>query len=239
MNRKYLFGIIGLALGVAVSFYWTRDYNAKNATASTTSKSTTSMAGGTGTSVGDQKAMMGDVAATIEKAKSNPKDYDAQVAAARVFYQINRFAEAVEYLEKAYAINPTEIAKQGALGFIGQFYFDQKKYAEAEEWLHKAIEADPKDGDAHVILAKIFMQRQPPQADKAIQDLQKAIQINPKNAHAFGHLVEAYALKKDAKAAEEALNKLKAAEPTNHRISALQTLIADVKAGKPITLPSE
>jgi tetratricopeptide (TPR) repeat protein len=237
MNRKYLFGIIGLAFGIAISFYMTRDFNAKNATVTPTT--TGGMAGSTETGAGGQKAAMGEVAATIEKAKNNPKDYEAQVAAARVFYQINRFAEAVEYLEKAYAINPTEIAKAGALGFIGQYYFDQKKYAEAEEWLNKAIAADPKDADVHVILAETFMQRQPPQPDKAIQDLQKAIQLNPKNAHAFGHMVEAYALKKDAKLAEDALNKLKEVEPTNNRISVLQTLIADVKAGKPITLPKE
>jgi tetratricopeptide (TPR) repeat protein len=238
MNRKYLFGIIGLAFGIAVSFYLTRDFNAKNATPTPTT-ATGGMAGGIETGAGGQKAAMGEVAATIEKAKNNPKDYDAQVAAARVFYQINRFAEAVEYLEKAYAINPTEIAKQGALAFIGQYYFDQKKYDEAEEWLNKAIAAEPNDADAHVTLAETFMQRQPPQPDKAIQELQKGIKINPKNAHAFGHMVEAYALKKDAKSAEDALNKLKEAEPANPRIAALQTLIADVKAGKPITLPKE
>jgi Flp pilus assembly protein TadD len=83
------------------------------------------------------------------------------------------------------------------------------------------------------------MQRQPPQPDKAIQELQKATRINPKDAHAVAHLVEAYALKKDAKSAEETLNQLKALEPTNNRIAVLQTLLADVKAGKPITLPSE
>lgn len=238
MNRKYLIGIIGLALGIAVSFYLTRDYNAKNATSTT--KPAGGMTGASGSSVGEQKAMMGDVAATIEKAKNNPKDYDAQVAAASTFYQINRFAEAVEYLERAYAADPAKISKEkGALGFIGQYYFDQKKFKEAEEWLHKAGEADPTDAEVHVMLAKTYMQGQPPQPVKAIQDLQKATKINPKDAHAFAHLVEAHALNKDAKSAEDALNKLKALEPTNNRISALQTVIADVKAGKPITLPKE
>ncbi|MBI3651200.1 MAG: tetratricopeptide repeat protein [Acidobacteria bacterium] len=236
MNRKYLFGVAGLALGVIISFYWTRSFNTTNAGTQNAAAPTAAMPSA---GVGDQKAMMGDVAQTIEKAKSNPKDYDAQVAAARVFYQIQRFGEAVEYLEKAYAINPAEIAKQGALGFIGQYYFDQKKYEEAEKWLNKAVEADPNEPDAHIILAETFMQRQPPQPDKAIQALQRAIKVSPKNGHAYGHLVEAYALKKDAKAAEEALAKLKEAEPANNRIAALQTLVADVKAGKAITLPSE
>jgi tetratricopeptide (TPR) repeat protein len=237
MNRKYLFGIIGLVLGLGISFYWTRSFNAANATTSNTSKPTSDMAGGG--SVKDQKAMMEDVAKTIETAKSNPKDFSAQMAAATVYYRINRFAEAVEYLERAYAIDPIETGKKGALGFIGQYYLDQKKYDEAEEWLHKAVAADPNDAEAHVSLAKTFLQRQPPQPDKAIQDLQKATKINPKDAHALAHMVEAYALKKDAKGAEEALNKLKTLEPTNNRISVLQTLIADVKAGKSITLPSE
>jgi tetratricopeptide (TPR) repeat protein len=238
MNRKYLYGIIGLALGIVVSFYMTRSYNTTNAGATNTASKAPGMAGAG--DVGGQKAAMGDVAQTIEKAKNNPKDYQAQVDAARVYYQIQRFAEAVEYLERAYAINPTEIAKQGALGFIGQYYFDQKKYEEAEKWLNKAIEADPNEAEAHIILAETFMKRETPQADKAIQELQRAIKLDPKSsAHAYGHMVEAYALKKDAKAAEDALNKLKEAEPTNNRISALQTLIADVKAGKPITLPSE
>jgi tetratricopeptide (TPR) repeat protein len=236
MNRKYLYGIIGLAIGIAVSFYFTRSYNTTNAGATNAAPNAPGMAGASG---GDQKAMMGDVAQTIEKAKNNPKDYEAQVAAARVFYQIQRFPEAVEYLERAYAINPTEIAKQGALGFIGQHYFDQKKYEEAEKWLNKAIEAEPNDPEAHVILAETFIKREPPQPDKAIQELQRATKIDAKSAHAYGHLVEAYALKKDAKAAEDALAKLKEMEPTNNRISALQTMIADVKAGKAITLPSE
>jgi tetratricopeptide (TPR) repeat protein len=238
MNRKYLFGIIGLAVGIAASFYLTRSYNTTNAGTAPASQAS-GMMGGTGAGVGEQKAMMGDVAQTIEKAKNNPKDFEAQMAAARSYYQIQRFPETVEYLERAYAINPTEIAKQGALSFIGQFYFDQKKYEEAEKWLNKAIEADANDADAHVILAETFMQRQPPQPDKAIQSLQRATKVDAKNAHAFGHLVEAYALKKDAKSAEEALTKLKELEPTSPRIAVLQTLIADVKAGKAITLPSE
>src|SRR5436190_18957413 len=101
MNRKYLFGIVGLALGIAVSFYLTRDFNAKNATV--TSTTTGGMAGSTptGSNTAGQKEAIGEVKAILDKAKNNPKDYDAQVAAARAYYQINRFAEAVDYLEKA------------------------------------------------------------------------------------------------------------------------------------------
>jgi hypothetical protein len=52
-------------------------------------------------------------------------------------------------------------------------------------------------------------------------------------------LVEAYALKKDARSAEEALNRLKETNPASDRVSKLQTLVADLKAGKPISIPKE
>jgi cytochrome c-type biogenesis protein CcmH/NrfG len=89
------------------------------------------------------------------------------------------------------------------------------------------------------VLAKTYMQREPAQPDKAIQELQSALKLAPKDVHAVGHLVEAYALKKDAKAAEEALNQLKGLEPKSQRIPVLENLIAEVKAGRPVTLPKE
>ncbi len=239
MNKKYLFGIIGLAVGIAISFYWTRSYNATNAKTST-APSPGGMAGGA--SSGDQKAMMEEIAKVMETARSNPKDFKAQLEAAKAQSQIGRKKETVEFLERAYDASPGEFAEIGAAGFVGQYYFDQKKHSDAEKWFNRALATEKKDEDKaeiHIILAESFNGREPAQPDKAIQELQSALKINPKNAHAFGHMVEAYALKKDAKSAEEALNKLKEVEPTNKRISVLQTLIADVKAGKPIILPSE
>ena len=69
--------------------------------------------------------------------------------------------------------------------------------------------------------------------------MQRALQIEPRNAHALGHLLEAHLLKKDAQQAEEALARLREADPTSQKISVYQGLIADVKAGRPITVPKE
>jgi predicted Zn-dependent protease len=88
-------------------------------------------------------------------------------------------------------------------------------------------------------LAETYVQREPPQPDQAISQLQRALGVDPKNAHAYGHLVEAYALKKDARGAEDAVKRLKETDPTNERISVLEKLVADLKAGKPVTIPKE
>ncbi len=241
MKRKYLYGILGLAIGIAISFTWTRSYNNANAgTVPSTSPSGAAGAPGNGNNSTGQQAAMGDVAKTIENAKNNPKDFRAQLEAASVFGEIGRKKEAVEYLEKAYEASPTEFAKlEGAFGYAGQFYFDEKEYTKAETWLNRAIEAEPNEPEARILLAETYMNREPAQPDKAIQHIQSALKLDAKNAHAMGHLVEAYALKKDARGAEDALNKLKESDPNNNRLAVLQTLVADLKAGKPVTIPKE
>jgi len=243
-KNKYLVGIIGLAIGFLISFFLTNNINKNNAPAATGTP-TAGMPGGPAGGAGNQQAMMGQVQQAIEKAKNNPKDFQAQIDAARLFAQVGRDAETVDYLKKAYAISPEEFAKrsktelEGALGFIGVYYADQKKYDEAETWYRHALEATPGDSSVHIELASTFLHREPPVPERAIQELQIALKANPKDGHALGHLVEAYALKKDARGADEALENLKAADPTNQRLAGLQGLIADLKAGKPLTLPKE
>ncbi|MFY9558394.1 MAG: tetratricopeptide repeat protein [Blastocatellia bacterium] len=238
MNKnKYLIALIGLAIGFIVSFFLTQNYNKNHAgpAANTLPSGTPGAAGG----AGGQQAMMGQVQQVIEKAKNSPEDFQAQVEAAKVFNQVGRVAETAEYLKKAYAIDPNKFNELGAAGFLGQYYFDQKNYPEAETWFSRAIKADPNEADLYVVLAETYIQREPPQPDRAIDQLQQALKIDAKSGHALGHLIEAYALKKDSSAAEDTLNRLKQSDPTNQRLSSLATLVADLKAGKAVTIPKE
>lgn len=236
-KNKYLVGIIGLGIGFMLSFFLTKNYNSSNA--STPNAPAAAGMAGAGAGAGGQQAMMGQVAQVIEKAKNAPNDFQAQVEAATLFNKIGRTAETVDYLKKAYAVDANKFGELGAAGFIGQYYFDQKNYAESEVWFNRAIKAEPKEADLYVALAETYVQREPAQPEQAIPQLQQAISIDPKNGHALGHLIEAYALKKDARGAEDALKKLKEADPTNQRLAALETLVADLKAGKPVTIPKE
>jgi len=183
--------------------------------------------------------MMAQVQQVIEKAKSNPNDFQSQVEAAKIFNQVGRVAETVEYLKKAYAIDTNKFNELGAAGFLGQYYFDQKDYAQSETWFNRAIKAEPNEPDLYVLLAETYIQREPPQPDQAVAQLQQALKLDAKSGHALGHLIEAYALKNAARAAEETLNRLKEADPTNQRMSTLESLVADLKAGKPVSIPKE
>ena len=231
-KNKYLFGLIGLTAGFLISFFWTQSYNKSTAVPAPGSTGMTAGAGGQP----NQQAMMANVSATLEKAKNNPKDFEAQVDAARTFFQIGRIAEAIEYLKKAHEIKPDDINVTANIGIL---YSEQKNFAEAEKYFRKAIEISPDESELYVELGATFIQREPAEPDKAVEELQRALKIEPKNSHALGHLIEAYLLKKDARLAEETLARLKEAEPASQKISSYQTLIADVKAGRAITVPKE
>jgi tetratricopeptide (TPR) repeat protein len=235
-KNKYLAGLVGLAIGFGVAFYYTQKINREGSSVASGPASGMPQAPA---GAGGQQAMMGQVAQTIEKAKSNPKDFEAQVDAAKVFHQIGREAETIEYLEKAHEVDPAKFSELKAEGFIGQYYFEQKKYSEAEAWFNRAIKADPGESDLYVALAETYVKREPPSPDKAIEQIQLALKINPKNEHALRHLIEAYALKKDARAAGETFDRLKQANPASEDLSKLEGMIADLKAGRPVTIPKE
>jgi tetratricopeptide (TPR) repeat protein len=238
-KNKYVVGIIGLGIGFMLSFFLTKNYNNNNASSPNPTASATGMPGA-GAGAGGQQAMMGQVAQVIEKAKNSPNDFQAQVEAASLFNQIGRTAETVDYLKKAYAIDPNRFGElKDAAEFMGQYFFDQRNYNESETWFSRAIKIEPKNSNLYVGLAETYVQREPPQPEQAITQLQQAVSIDPRNGHALGHLIEAYALKKDARGAEDTLKKLKDADPTNERLAVLETLVSDLKAGKPVTIPKE
>ena len=76
---------------------------------------------------GGQPVTQADVNAILEKAKANPNDADAQVQAALQFIQIDRFQDAMPFLEQARKVDPSDRrvdAVQG-LAFFLQGQFDQ------------------------------------------------------------------------------------------------------------------
>ena len=241
MNKtKLLFGLAGLVVGFAISFFWAKSIN-KSGFAKTTNDSGMATAGsGAGAqSAGGQQAAMGSVREKIEVAKNNPNDFNAQVDAAGLFAQIGRTADAVPYLEKAYKLDPSQSVKLGIPPYIAQYYSSQNNYAEAEKWYRQDLQVKPDDYESMIELGATFIQREPPDPDKAVDYLQSALKGNPKDAHALTHLTEAYLLKKDARDAEDALGRLRTANPSSNSISNLQTQLDALKAGKPVTIQKD
>lgn len=183
---------------------------------------------------------MAEVRETVEKARNNPKDFEAQIRAARVYDQIGRTNEAVEFMKAGYEVDPARAATDYNIpAYVGDWHFKQMDYINAETWFRRALEHAPNDGDLLTELGVTFLQREPPDLDRGIQYIQSALKTNAKNAHALMHLGQAYLMKKDAKGTEEAINRLREAEPQNQNVQVLQTQLEALKAGRPVVIPKE
>lgn len=144
MNREnLLFAIIGILFGFIVGFMFASSMSQK-APATTTSQSMPSdhPPVGSQNAGGDPQAMRAAVTADIEKARKEPENFDAQVKAAELYYQIQRFDQAIEFLLKANQLKPTDYRTIVILGMVN---LDAGHYDTALKWYEAAMKMKQDD----------------------------------------------------------------------------------------------
>ena len=181
MNREnILFAIIGLLLGFIVGFIFASSMSQKAAQTQTASASQNMPSDhppvGAAQSGMDPAAMREQVTAHIEKARAEPKNFDAQIKAAELYYQIQRYDQAIEYLLKANTLKPTDFDTVAGLGVVNSQagHFDQ-----AEKWFRAALKMKPDDERVLTGLADATLQKGDAKAAQdAIAQLEKAYPSN-------------------------------------------------------------
>src|SRR5437762_11313895 len=112
MNREnLLFAIIGLLLGFIVGFMFASSMSQKVAQSQTAGASQNLPADHPpvgAQNATDPSAIRAQVTASIEKARNEPKNFEAQLKAAQLYYQIQRYDQAIEYLLKANQLKPAD-----------------------------------------------------------------------------------------------------------------------------------
>jgi tetratricopeptide (TPR) repeat protein len=137
MSREnILFAIIGLLLGFIVGFMLASSMSQKAALQPATAGALpTDHPPVGGQNAGNPQQMQAQVQATIEKARSEPQNFDAQVQAAELFYQIQRYDQAIEFLLKANQLKPSDFETVTALGLVN---LDAEHFDQAETWYKAA-----------------------------------------------------------------------------------------------------
>jgi tetratricopeptide (TPR) repeat protein len=175
MSREnLLFAIIGLLLGFIVGFMFASSMSQKAVSQQAAASSQGLPADHP--PVGAQNApnpqgMQAEVQASLEKARNEPKNFDAQIKAAELYYQIQRYDQAIEYLVKANQIQPTDYRTVVLLGVVN---LDAGHYDTAEKWYRAALKM--KSDDVMVLsgLAAATLQRGDAKAaEDAIAQLEK------------------------------------------------------------------
>jgi len=226
-KENILFCIIGLLGGLIIGFMFANSVNQSATLQQATRQNANLPAGHPDLPVEGSTTQGGaipEVQAAIEKARNEPDNYDAQMRAAELFYQIQRFEGALEFLKRANQLKPDDY---GVIVQIGNANFDADKYEEAEKWYTMALGKKPNDVNVRTDLGLTFVFRASPNYDRAIQEFKRTLEMDPNHVQALQNLTVAYSKKGDLINAKSTLEKLEAVDPTNAAISQLRAGLSD------------
>lgn len=176
---------------------------------------------------GGNGAMGPEVQAAIDQAKNDPNNFDAQLKAAEFYYQIQRFDGAIEFLKRANELKPDS---REVIVHLANAYFDSGKYEESEKWYLAALAKKADDVNVRTDLGLTFIFREKPNYDRAIQEFQKSLEVDPNHPQTLQNLTVAYTKKGDAANANQTLSKLEGLDPTNDSITKLREDIKKIGA---------
>jgi Flp pilus assembly protein TadD len=148
MNKDNLmFAIIGLLLGFIIGFMVHSVLSQRESAPRGPTQQTQSMPPNHPPVGGDQagdtgQQMLASVQTAMKQARENPNDFEAQVTAAKLEYQIQRYDQAIEYLLAANKLKPTDF---NTLAMLGEANMDAGHFDAAEKWYRAALLKKPDD----------------------------------------------------------------------------------------------
>jgi tetratricopeptide (TPR) repeat protein len=178
MSREnLLFAIIGILLGFIVGFMFASSMAQKQVPQQMAAASQglpadhPPIGGAQAGAASDPQGTRAEVAGQIEQARNDPNNFDAQINAAKLYYQIQRYDQAIEFLLKANALKPTDYQ---TVVFLGVANLDAGHYENAEKWYKAALKMKSDDVMVLAGLAASTLQRGDAKAaEEAIATLEK------------------------------------------------------------------
>ena len=183
-RENLLFAIIGILLGFIVGFLLANSINQRDFAArlgapagqqSQNLPPNHPPIGGDQTGEGGQQ-MLASVQTAMKQARENPNDFEAQVTAAKLEYQIQRYDQAIEYLLAANKLKPDDF---DVLGMLGEANMDAKHYDAAAKWYKAALIKKP--GDLPSLDGYCFVLLQNGDAKGAEEAMNKLAKLDPTN----------------------------------------------------------
>ena len=214
MNKNsVIFGVLGIFVGLAIGFFGANALNRKTATDKQNTSAAAPLTNPQSPQTGTNPAgMLADVQATLDKAKSEPENFDAQQKAGEMYSKIRRFDTALEFYEKAQKIKPNDFSANSALG---NAYFDLKQYEKAQTAYANALEINPKDVAVRTDYGLTFYLHEPGDTDRAISEYRKSLKIDSNHELTLQNLIVALNEKGQNEEAAKALATLKGVNPEN------------------------
>ena len=177
-RENILFAIIGILLGFIVGFMLASSMSQRNAMQQAAATEQTMPADhppiGAAQGTPDPQAVRERVTADLEKARNEPKNFEAQVKAAELYYQIGRYDQAIEYFLKANQLQPTDYR---TVTFLGVANLDAGNYDTAVKWYQTAMKM--KSDDVMVLSGLAYANLEKGDAKAAEDAIAKLEKVSP------------------------------------------------------------
>jgi tetratricopeptide (TPR) repeat protein len=144
-RENLLFAIIGILLGFIVGFIFASTMSQRTATGPAITAGQNLPADHPqvgGNDPANAGGMQTEVTDALAKARNEPQNFEAQLKAAELYYQIQRYDQSIEYLLRANQLKPDDYQTIVNLGLVN---LDAGKYEAAEKWYRAATLKKPND----------------------------------------------------------------------------------------------
>jgi tetratricopeptide (TPR) repeat protein len=227
MNREnLLFSIIGVLFGYVVAFtfvvYFNQDANAPRLTSTAGGAAATATGGAASlptNEVKERQRLQTAAQQAAQTAREDPKNFDAQRAAAEASLEAQDFEGAIDFLTRANQLRPDDYKTLVRLGHANSA---AGRFDTAERWFRAALAKQPDDGDVRSELALTFFMRDPPQPERAVAELRRGLEQNPGHVPTLHNLSLMLMQTRDYEGASATLDRLEKVEPSYERLPALR-----------------
>lgn len=244
MQKNTLLFVIIAALGGFIAGFILANSinrNAVSVSPQTTAPSNSNTASGRQSS-GEQELSPDEIRAKVAEADKNPTVFSFQKDLGIALYRyaamkqdVSILTESARILERADSINPKDFDVVVALGNatfdIGFFKEDAASFQKAREVYARALAIKPGDADVMTDLGISYYVQKPPAYDKAVVELLKVSDANPKHERSLQFLIQTYVKQNKIAEAEKSLAKLKGINPTSGAIAEMTSMITAAKGG--------
>lgn len=230
MKENILFTISGLVLGFFVGFFMANSAGAgqpppaagpeRGGAAASLPPGHPNIGGEGG--AGSAAASSAQAQQAMDAADRGPQDFDAQLRAAAVFYQLGSYDKARLYLGRALALKPDD---PDALTGMAHTLYDTGDFVAAAGYYEKVLAQKPDDADLRADLGSTYAQRTPPDLDRALAEYRRALSVDPRHEQALARLADVSIRKGDKATARDAVNKLTAINPSNPALAELRSML--------------
>ncbi|MEP7039926.1 MAG: tetratricopeptide repeat protein [Acidobacteriota bacterium] len=231
MQKNISFGIIGLVVGLVIGFFVANKINRQEIaqqnvpTAAMNAPFLNQQTQAVSVKPNEQSGgMLPEVAETLDAAKNEPGNFDAQMKAGDMYTKIQKFDTALEFYEKANQIKPDNYE---AIVKIGNTYFDAKQFEKAEKWYEQALAKKPDDVNVQTDLGITFVERENPDLDRAVKEFQTSLQTNPKHEPTLYNLAVAFYKEGNVTEAQKILAQLESINPNSQLAVRLKQVVSE------------